>query len=37
MYFGAQSGEVFASADGGATWHVAADHLPPVLSVRSSA
>lgn len=37
MYFGAQSGEVFASADGGATWRVAADHLPPVLSVRSSA
>ena len=37
MYFGAQSGEVFASADGGATWHEAADHLPPVLSVRSSA
>lgn len=34
LYFGAESGEVFASADGGATWAVAADHLPPVLSVR---
>jgi hypothetical protein len=34
LYFGAESGEVFASADGGATWTTAADHLPPVLAVR---
>ena len=34
LYFGAESGEVFGSADGGATWATVADHLPPVLSVR---
>jgi molybdopterin converting factor small subunit len=34
LYFGAESGEVFSSADGGATWITAADHLPPVTSVR---
>ena len=33
LYFGVRSGEVFASADGGATWTVAADHLPPINSV----
>ena len=36
LYFGAESGEVFGSADGGASWAVMADHLPPVLSVRSA-
>jgi len=36
LYFGAESGEVFGSADGGASWAVMADHLPPVLSVRCS-
>src|SRR5712691_10614055 len=35
LYFGAESGEVFGSADGGATWSIAAGHLPPVTSVRS--
>ncbi len=35
LYFGAESGEVFGSADGGATWRTVAEHLPPVLSVRS--
>jgi photosystem II stability/assembly factor-like uncharacterized protein len=34
LYFGTTTGELFASADGGATWTVAADHLPPVTSVR---
>lgn len=37
LYFGAESGEVFGSADGGETWSVVAEHLAPVLSVRSSA
>jgi molybdopterin converting factor small subunit/photosystem II stability/assembly factor-like uncharacterized protein len=37
LYFGAESGEVFGSADGGATWRTVAEHLPPVLSVRVSA
>lgn len=37
LYFGAESGEVFASADGGESWATAADHLAPVLSVRCSA
>jgi photosystem II stability/assembly factor-like uncharacterized protein len=34
LYFGATSGDVFGSADGGATWSTTARHLPPVLSVR---
>ena len=34
LYFGATSGEVFGSADAGATWVTAAQHLPPVYSVR---
>jgi photosystem II stability/assembly factor-like uncharacterized protein len=34
LYFGATSGDVFGSADGGATWFTAATHLPPVYSVR---
>lgn len=37
LYFGAESGEVFGSCDGGDTWTSVAAHLPPVLSVRSSA
>jgi molybdopterin converting factor small subunit len=37
LYFGATSGEVFGSADGGETWATVAEHLPPVLSVRPSA
>lgn len=36
LYWGATSGEVFASADGGETWVTAADHLPPVTSVRAA-
>jgi molybdopterin converting factor small subunit len=37
LYFGAESGEVFGSADGGATWSTVIDHLPPVVAVRCSA
>ncbi len=37
LYFGATSGEVFGSADGGRTWRVVAPHLPPVTSVRVGA
>ncbi|MGH2754222.1 MAG: MoaD/ThiS family protein [Actinomycetota bacterium] len=36
LYFGATSGDVFGSADGGATWETVARHLPPVLAVRAS-
>jgi photosystem II stability/assembly factor-like uncharacterized protein len=35
LYFGATSGDVFGSGDAGATWSVAASHLPPVYSVRT--
>jgi photosystem II stability/assembly factor-like uncharacterized protein/molybdopterin converting factor small subunit len=34
LYFGATSGEVFGSADAGATWSLVASDLAPVLSVR---
>jgi photosystem II stability/assembly factor-like uncharacterized protein/sulfur carrier protein ThiS len=34
LYFGATSGDVFGSADGGETWSAVAEHLAPVLSVR---
>ena len=36
LYFGATSGEVFGSADGGLTWARVAEDLAPVLSVRAS-
>ena len=35
LFFGATSGDVFASGDAGATWAAAATHLPPVLSVSA--
>ncbi len=35
LYFGATSGDVFGSGDGGATWGSVAAHLPPVYSVRA--
>ncbi len=37
LYFGATSGEVFGSADGGASWSTIARRLAPVLAVRVSA
>jgi photosystem II stability/assembly factor-like uncharacterized protein len=36
LYFGATSGTVFGSADGGATWFEAASRLPPVYSLTAS-
>jgi hypothetical protein len=36
MYFGATSGDVFGSADGGASWFSAAMRLPPVYSVTAT-
>ncbi|MGB6643317.1 MAG: exo-alpha-sialidase, partial [Thermoanaerobaculia bacterium] len=36
LYFGCRTGEVFGSADGGESWGVVADRLPPVLSVQAS-
>jgi photosystem II stability/assembly factor-like uncharacterized protein len=34
LFFGATSGDVFGTADGGESWFPAARHLPPVHSVR---
>lgn len=36
LYFGATSGELFGSADGGKNWTSVARHLPQILSVRCS-
>jgi photosystem II stability/assembly factor-like uncharacterized protein len=36
LYFGATSGELFASGDAGANWSTAALRLPPVFSVTAS-
>jgi photosystem II stability/assembly factor-like uncharacterized protein len=36
LYFGATSGDVFGSADAGASWFEAATRLPPVLSVSAT-
>jgi hypothetical protein len=35
LYFGATSGELFGSGDGGVTWSTIAARLPPVLSVSA--
>lgn len=35
LYFGATSGDVFTSGDGGRTWAQSATFLPPVSSVRA--
>jgi photosystem II stability/assembly factor-like uncharacterized protein len=34
LYFGAETGEVFGSADGGRSWSTVIEHLPPIYSVR---
>lgn len=36
LFFGATSGDVFASGNAGRQWMCAASHLPPVLSVRTA-
>jgi hypothetical protein len=36
VYFGTRSGEVFASADEGASWMSIVRHLPDVLVVRAA-
>ncbi len=36
LYFGATTGEVLGSGDGGATWFTAALHLPPVYAVQTA-
>jgi photosystem II stability/assembly factor-like uncharacterized protein len=36
LYFGASSGEIFGSADAGATWFTAASRLPAIASVRTA-
>lgn len=36
LYFGATSGEVFGSPDGGESWSTVASRLPPVFSVTAS-
>ena len=37
LYFGTTTGEVFGSADGGASWASVATRLPPVYSLTASA
>jgi photosystem II stability/assembly factor-like uncharacterized protein len=37
LYFGATSGDVYGSADAGATWFEVTTHLPPVFSVSAAA
>ena len=36
LYFGTTAGDVFGSADAGATWFEVARHLPPVYSVTAA-
>ena len=37
VYFGTNTGELFASADEGESWRMIARHLPPILSVETLA
>jgi photosystem II stability/assembly factor-like uncharacterized protein len=36
LYFGATSGDLFGSADAGATWFEVARRLPPIYSVTAA-
>jgi photosystem II stability/assembly factor-like uncharacterized protein len=36
VYVGTNTGQVFASADEGETWRLAANFLPPIWSVEAS-
>lgn len=36
LYFGTTTGDVFGSADAGASWFTVASHLPPVYSLAAS-
>jgi len=36
VYFGTAGGQVFASADEGENWQVAAEYLPPIQSVTAA-
>jgi hypothetical protein len=36
LYFGAISGDLWASADEGASWSLVAEYLPPILSVSTA-
>ena len=36
VYFGTASGQVFASADAGESWDLAAEYLPPIYSVTAA-
>ena len=36
VYFGTSTGQVFASADEGDHWSLAADYLPPIWSVEAA-
>lgn len=36
VYFGTAGGQVFASADEGSSWQVAAEYLPPIQSVTAA-
>jgi photosystem II stability/assembly factor-like uncharacterized protein len=36
LYFGATSGQLFGSADAGASWFTIASHLPPIFSVSAA-
>jgi photosystem II stability/assembly factor-like uncharacterized protein len=36
VFFGTQSGSVFATTNGGESWSEAATHLPPILSVEAT-
>jgi hypothetical protein len=36
IYFGTNTGKIFASSDEGDSWQVLADNLPPVYSVETA-